>query len=227
MPGLLRLILRFCFRLLYNEMALTYDWVSGFVSMGQWRSWQRAALPYLRGRQVLEVAHGTGNLLLDMAALGFEPVGLDLSPAMGRLACQKLRTHGMAESIPLVRGRAQALPFAADSFPSVVSTFPTEFIVDPAAIAEFHRVLQSGGVVVFVPVAQITGLSLPDRWARWLFQVTGQASADWFAPLLKRYTDAGFSARAERVRLPRSLVTVIVAEKSASISGAPEEIRLQ
>ena len=39
---------------------------------------------------MLEIAHGTGNLLLDLISLGFKPVGLDLSPAMGRIASRKL-----------------------------------------------------------------------------------------------------------------------------------------
>jgi ubiquinone/menaquinone biosynthesis C-methylase UbiE len=214
----LRLILRLAFRLLYNELAFSYDLVSWTVSAGQWRSWQRAALPYLRGRRVLEVAHGTGNLLLDLRALGFEPVGFDLSKAMGGLAARKLAARGIA--VPLVRGRAQALPFADKSFPSILSTFPAEFIVEPATVAEFHRVLAPGGVVVFVPAAIITSLGLADRLAAWLFRVTGQSSEDWFAPFIERYNAAGFAARVERVRLPsrsapvgRSLVTVVVAEK--------------
>jgi ubiquinone/menaquinone biosynthesis C-methylase UbiE len=211
---MLRKLLRYGFVLLYNEMAWTYDFVSWFVSAGQWRSWQRAALPYLRGRRVLEIAHGTGNLLLDLTALGFEPVGFDLSKAMGRIARGKLRSRGLW--LPLVRGRVQALPFASDSFPSLLATFPTEFVVDHQAIAEFQRVLQPGGVIVLVPVARITGLALADRLAEWLFRITGQSSENWFASLTGRYTAAGFTTRVEEVKLPRSTVTVIVAEKPAS-----------
>jgi ubiquinone/menaquinone biosynthesis C-methylase UbiE len=207
------LILRLAFRLLYNEMAWTYDLVSWGVSVGQWRSWQRAALSYLRGRRVLEVAHGTGNTLLDLAALGFEPVGMDLSKAMGGIARGKLRARGLDEKIPLVRGRVQALPFASRSLPSLMSTFPTEFIMDPQAITEFLRVLQPGGVFVCVPVALITSPRLLDRLAHWLFKITGQSSEMWFAPLTERYDAAGFATRVERVNLPRSAVTVIVAEK--------------
>lgn len=220
MLRLIQLILRLAFRLLYNEMAWTYDLVSWGVSIGQWRSWQRAALPYLRGRRVLEVAHGTGDMLLDLTALGFEPVGCDLSKAMGGIARRKLRARGLDHKIPLVRGHVQALPFASDSFPSLLATFPTEFVVDPGAIAEFRRVLQPGGVFVCVPVAMITGPALLDRLAGWLFKITGQSSEMWFAPLTERYIAAGFSTRVEQVRLPsqsapagRSVVTVIVAEK--------------
>ena len=85
-------LVRFGFRLLYNEMAFTYDWVSWLVSFGQWRRWQRAALRYLNARPdelVLELAHGTGSLHLDMRARGYRTIGLDLSPYMGRIASRK------------------------------------------------------------------------------------------------------------------------------------------
>jgi ubiquinone/menaquinone biosynthesis C-methylase UbiE len=206
--------MRLAFRLLYNEAAFTYDWVSAIVSIGQWRSWQRTGLGRLRGKRVLEIAHGTGNLLLDLAALGFAPIGMDLSRAMGEIARRKLARRAL--SIPLVRARVQALPFANQVFPSLLSTFPAEFIVEPPAVAEFYRVLQPGGVLVVVPVAQITGPALADRLAEALFRLTGQAATNWFAPVLHRYEQAGFTARIERVILPRSIVTLIVAEKPAA-----------
>jgi ubiquinone/menaquinone biosynthesis C-methylase UbiE len=205
-------LLRWFFALLYNSLAWTYDLVSWTVSVGQWRRWQQAALPYVRPGPVLEIAHGTGDLLLDLHRAGCAPVGLDLSPAMGKIAQKKLRAHGLA--LPLIRGRVQALPLAGGSFATLVSTFPTEFIVDPQAIAEFYRVLAPGGVLVIVPAAQITGPALPDRLARWLFRVTGQSAEPGLVPLKNPLTPAGFSTRVEQVRLPRSVITVIVAEKS-------------
>lgn len=224
MRRLVRAVMRLFFRLLYNELAWTYDRVSVIVSMGQWRAWQRTALNFLRGRRVLEIAHGTGNLLLDLSALGFQPVGLDLSPAMGRLAARKLAARGLA--LPLLRAQVQALPFGEASFPSLLSTFPAEFILEPEVIAEIYRVLRPGGVFVCVPAAQITGPALPDRFADWLFRVTGQAAGDWFEPLLERYTRRGsFVARLERVRLPRSTVIILLAEKPSSPSPFyPREI---
>jgi hypothetical protein len=47
LTGLWWRLVRFGFRLLYNEMAFTYDAVSAVVSLGEWRSWQRAALNFL------------------------------------------------------------------------------------------------------------------------------------------------------------------------------------
>ncbi|MCC6190247.1 MAG: methyltransferase domain-containing protein [Anaerolineales bacterium] len=212
---ILRAALRLAFGLLYNQLAWAYDLVSWTVSIGQWRSWQRAAWPYLRGRRVLEVAHGPGHMLLDLIALGFEPVGIDPSRAMSRLARRRLqRALGEAGAFGrLLRGRAEALPVAAGSFQCILATFPTEFVGHPRAAAEFYRVLAPGGALVCVPAARITGGAFADRWAAWLFRITGQSSLDWFMPLLERYTAAGFQARLEHVRLPRSVVTVMIAER--------------
>lgn len=216
----MRRFVRFYFRLLYDELAWSYDLVSWVVSMGQWRSWQRAALPFLPVGRVLEVGHGTGNMLVDLVRGGYRPLGLDLSARMGGLARRKLRRvlGEQSKHIALLRAGVDALPFANGAVPALLSTFPTEYIGRPAAIAEFYRVLAPGGVLVSVPAAQITGPALPDRLADWLFRVTGQAAnataaADPWSPLLARYAAAGFAARIEQVSLPRSVVSVVVAEK--------------
>lgn len=211
-------LLRLFFDLLYNRLAWTYDLVSWTVSIGQWRRWQQTALPFLRPGPVLEIAHGTGNLMLDLHRAGHAPVGLDLSPAMGAIARKKLRAQ--AVRLPLIRARVQALPFASGAFASLVSTFPTEFVVDSQAIAEFYRVLAPGGALVIVPAAQITGTALLDRVAEWLFRITGQSAAPGLALLANPYLPAGFSTRIERVRLARSVVTVIIAERGARPSDS-------
>src|SRR5258708_2084067 len=118
-------LVHFGFRLLYNEMAFTYDTVSWIVSLGEWRSWQRAALKQLNvspGAVVLEIAHGTGNMQIDLRTAGLQSVGVDFSSYMGGIASRKLVRHRIA--FRLARARAQALPFPDASFPAVVSTLP-------------------------------------------------------------------------------------------------------
>jgi ubiquinone/menaquinone biosynthesis C-methylase UbiE len=110
-------LIGFGFRLLYNELAFTYDLVSYVVSLGAWRCWQKAALKHLditQGARVLELAHGTGNLQVDLNAAGYKVVGYDLSPYMGRIAERKIRRQNYP--VRLARGRAQQLPFPAGSF---------------------------------------------------------------------------------------------------------------
>ena len=78
--------LRFGFRLLYNELAWTYDIVSWIVSLGQWREWQKAGLQFLSGENILELAHGPGHILVELEEAGFKVTGLDLSESMGQMA---------------------------------------------------------------------------------------------------------------------------------------------
>lgn len=89
----LRPLLRFAFRLFYNPFAFTYDLVSELVSRGHWREWTRAAIPHVVGTRVLEVPCGTGNLLLDLFAAGYHPIGVDLSPSMLRISSRKVRAR--------------------------------------------------------------------------------------------------------------------------------------
>jgi ubiquinone/menaquinone biosynthesis C-methylase UbiE len=203
---------RFFFRLLYNEFAWTYDLVAWAVSLGQWRAWGRTAIPYLRGGRVLELAHGPGHLLAAMAGRGLAPVGLDLSPSMGRLARRRLTKNGSL-TVPLVHARAQALPFRASCFDSVVATFPAEFILAPDTLQETARVLAPGGRWVIVPGAILSGRDPLSRFIWWLYRITGQGDLpiDRGKALLER---AGFSVDARWEEAKHSQVLVVTAEKA-------------
>lgn len=206
-------LVKFGFRLLYNEMAFTYDSVSWLVSLGEWRDWCGAALRHVNappGALILELAHGTANLQSAMRRAGFNPVGIDLSPAMGRIARRKLSRAGFP--LQLARARAQALPFGDQTFVALVSTFPTEFILDPRTLAESHRVLTPGGRLVIVPNATFTKGGLAREGLELAYRVTGQR-----APLppgiLERFEGAGFGVRLEQESFRRSTAQVFIAEK--------------
>src|SRR5437868_4750820 len=122
---------RFAFEALYGPFAWAYDWVSGTFFLGQWRVWQRAAIPHLVGERVLEVGMGTGNLQADLLRAGFDAYGLDYSPQMMKQASRKARKQGYG-NFKACLARAQALPFLDASFDSVVCTFPSDYIGEPA-----------------------------------------------------------------------------------------------
>jgi len=128
---------------LYNEFAWAYDAVSWLVSWGHWAGWRKAALVHVRGERVLEVGFGTGDLLVEMAARGWNACGLDCSPAMHRIASRKLHRRGL--DAPRVRGVTQALPFADGSFDTLIATFPAGYIVAPETLREAARVLAADG----------------------------------------------------------------------------------
>ncbi len=142
------------FELLYKNRLL-YWFASTIPFAGQWRVWQRLVLPRLRGQDVLEVGCGIGDLLLDMAQAGYRCQAIDRSPQMVSATRAKLARKGLAGQVEVIQGEVQHLPFGDAMFDSVVSTFPTEYIADPAALREIARVLRPGGRLVVVVGANL------------------------------------------------------------------------
>jgi ubiquinone/menaquinone biosynthesis C-methylase UbiE len=188
LPGWL---IRFGFHLLYNQLAFSYDLVAGLVSFGQWAAWRRTASLFLQAGPTLELGHGTGGLLADLTAAGLAPVGLDVSPEMGRLARGQLLRGN--QPLRLVRARAQFLPFPQASFVNVIATFPTEFILEPETLASVHRVLRSDGRLIIVVMGYLQGPGPLQRLVNWAYRVTGQRHIPEPDPL-DTLAQAGFSA---------------------------------
>lgn len=210
MQHIWRAFLRLFFRLLYNEFAWSYDLVAWLVSLGQWKAWGRTTLSHLPRDRVLELGHGPGHLLAALAAEEYTPIGLDLSPAMARQAQQRLQKAEL--QVPLVRGRAQALPFRGSSFDSVVATFPTEFIVDPHTLQELTRILPPEGRLTVAVGVRFEGEDLVSSFLSWLYRVTGQNQSfpDSFIAQLKQ---VGLSPQVTWEKVNRAAVLLIVAEK--------------
>jgi len=208
-PGLWFWLIRRAFWVLYNPLAWTYDWVSQVVSMGHWHEWQRTALAELRGKRVLDLAFGTGNMLLDLQAANYRPAGLDLSPSMVHIAQQRLRSSGCV--VPLARGRAQQLPFVDASFDSVCCTFPAHFIVDPSTWNEIARILSPGGRVVIVAMALLATKGLWARFLEWIYRLTGQRGP--LPNLEPQLAELGLAYRVAWKPMDRSRVLLIIAEK--------------
>jgi ubiquinone/menaquinone biosynthesis C-methylase UbiE len=160
------------FRQLYTRLAFTYDLVAAGVSFGEWEAWGRCAIPFLRGRRVLDLAHGPGHLHLELRRLGWTAAGVDLSPQMGAMARRRLRRAGYDPR--LARADAGRLPFQDGAFDTVVSTFPAGFILAPRTLSEVRRVLAPGGALIVVPSVEIAGRGIAEHFVRGLYRLTGQ-----------------------------------------------------
>ncbi|HZS77478.1 MAG TPA: class I SAM-dependent methyltransferase [Ktedonobacteraceae bacterium] len=153
---------KYLFETLYKNKYL-YRFASTVPFAGQWRVWQRLVLSRLKGHDVLELGCGLGDLLADMSAEGYDCQGIDASPAMVAATRETLRRQKVADKISVILGTAQHLPFSDNSFDTVVSTFPSEYIYDSDTIAEVARVLRPGGRLIVIEGANLlpTGFFQP------------------------------------------------------------------
>jgi len=210
MRGIWQAFLRLFFQLLYNEFAWSYDVVAWLVSVGRWKAWGRTVLSHTQGRRMLELGHGPGHLLVTLAEQGLAPVGLDLSPSMARQAKRRLRRSDI--SAPLVRARAQSLPFRRSSFDSILATFPTSFIVHPQTLSEAQRVLAPDGRLVVAAAVRFEGKGPMSRVLTWLYRVTGQGQPSPES-LTRWLEERGLSPRFIWEEVNHTAVMLVVAEK--------------
>ena len=135
-------------RSLFATIANRYDLFTVLLSYGQDRRWKRRLIDLaspLRGRRVLDLACGTGDLAFAAAAQGGEVTGLDLTARMIELARGKTPAAG----VRFLVGDMMALPFRDTSFDVVTTGYGLRNVpVLETTIAEIHRVLAPGGLLL-------------------------------------------------------------------------------
>lgn len=142
------------FETLYKNRYL-YRFASTVPFAGQWRIWQRLALPRIVGHDVLELGCGLGDLLADMLAANYNCYAVEQSPQMVAAARATLKRLSLGTQATVIQGSAQHVPFSDGSFDTIVSTFPSEYIYDPDTIAEVERILRPGGRLIVIEGANL------------------------------------------------------------------------
>jgi SAM-dependent methyltransferase len=120
-----------------------------------------AALGVVDGRDVLDLACGTGYLAAWLARRGARVVAADLSAEQLATALRCQRAYG--PPFPLVQADAERIPLASNRFDLVVSEHGAAAWCDPRRwVAEAARVLRPGGRLVFLTNSVISALTVPD-----------------------------------------------------------------
>ncbi|MEX2503183.1 MAG: bifunctional demethylmenaquinone methyltransferase/2-methoxy-6-polyprenyl-1,4-benzoquinol methylase UbiE [Trueperaceae bacterium] len=139
-------------RAMFDAIAPRYDLANAVLSLGTDRGWRRVAVDRAlakRPRDVLDVATGTADLALALAAARPEArvVGVDFAEAMLAIGRRKTTRRGVA--LTLDTGDGTALPYADASFDAVTIAFGLRNFADvDAGLREFRRVLRPGGRLV-------------------------------------------------------------------------------
>jgi len=149
---------------------------------------------------VLDVAVGTG-LNFPYYPAGVRLTGVDLSPGMLEIARRRAEELGL--DVDLREADAQALPFRKESFDTVVCTLGLCGVPDErVAVAEMHRVLRPGGMVLLLDhVGSHHGVLRLGQWMleKFTVRMIGDYQTRRPLPLL---APAGFEVtRSERRKL--------------------------
>jgi demethylmenaquinone methyltransferase / 2-methoxy-6-polyprenyl-1,4-benzoquinol methylase len=144
----------------FARVASRYDTMNDIMSFGTHRLFKRMAVDMTglaAGQRVLDLAGGTGDLsalLQPVVGENGRVVLADLNPQMMTVGRDRLYDAGIA-GVQFCRTRAEALPFADNSFHAVTISFGLRnFTSKEVALAEIRRVLQPGGALVVLEFSQ-------------------------------------------------------------------------
>lgn len=141
---------------MFDAIAPSYDRLNRIISLGldqRWRRRLRDAVLETRPRRVLDVATGTGDFALSLAAAGVpEVIGLDLSAGMLAVGREKARLARRA--VTFVEGDGQTLPYPDGAFDATTVVFGVRNFEDlDRGLAELGRVTRPGGLVAILELS--------------------------------------------------------------------------
>jgi demethylmenaquinone methyltransferase/2-methoxy-6-polyprenyl-1,4-benzoquinol methylase len=149
---------------MFDRIARVYDLMNSVMTAGMHHRWRERAGDLAGvgpGSRALDVATGTGDLAVELAARGAEVTGLDFSEPMLELA------RGKAPGVEWVQGNALDLPYGDGEFDAVTVGFGARNFSDLGrGLREMARVAKPGGRVV---VLEITTPQKPPL--SWFFRV--------------------------------------------------------
>lgn len=146
-------------RKMFDNIAEHYDFLNDFLSAGYGTRWRNKAVRRLLRRgfhpsSVLDVASGTGDFaikLYEKLEGNVRIVGIDISEQM----LEKARVKVGDRNIEFVLADAEKIPYGNCSFDAVSCSYGIRNFDNPSlGLAEFYRVLSSGGRVVIIELSE-------------------------------------------------------------------------
>jgi demethylmenaquinone methyltransferase/2-methoxy-6-polyprenyl-1,4-benzoquinol methylase len=174
---------------MFDASAGDYDRVDRVLAFGTGSRYRRHALVragLAAGMRVLDVAVGTGLVAREAArVVGDRGSVIGVDPSAGMMSAS-------VPGLTLVRGRAEALPFATGAFDFLTLGFALRHLSDlDCVFGEFHRVLKPGGGLLLLEITRPEGrvaMALLRAYMRGLVPlVAGFIGRNRETPALYRY----------------------------------------
>jgi len=142
---------------MFDTIAPRYDLLNRLLSLGIDRRWRRFAVRQLElqeGARILDIATGTGDVALEIAAQSppsVEIVGEDFTQGMLVLGRDKVARSPYRGRIRLANASCEAIPHPEHTFDGLTIAFGIRNVIDrPLGLCEMFRVLKPGGRAVIL-----------------------------------------------------------------------------
>ncbi|MGB5435067.1 MAG: bifunctional demethylmenaquinone methyltransferase/2-methoxy-6-polyprenyl-1,4-benzoquinol methylase UbiE [Maribacter sp.] len=143
---------------MFDKISGNYDGLNRVISFGIDITWRKRVVAILKKKQpkiILDIATGTGDLAINLVQTGAQKIiGLDLSPGMLEVGKKKVLDKELAQTIDMIEGDSENLPFENNTFDAVTVAFGVRnFETLEKGLAEIHRVLKPKGTFVVLETA--------------------------------------------------------------------------
>jgi demethylmenaquinone methyltransferase/2-methoxy-6-polyprenyl-1,4-benzoquinol methylase len=146
---------------MFDNISENYDGLNRVISLGIDVKWRKKVVKIVgqnNPKQILDIATGTGDLAIMMAALNPDRiVGLDISEGMLEVGKQKIAKADLSDKIEMVVGDSEEMPFADNTFDAITVSFGVRNFANlDKGIKEIVRVLKPTGVLVILETSNPT-----------------------------------------------------------------------
>ncbi len=143
---------------MFDNISDGYDNLNRVISLGMDKSWRKKVIKSILDHQpenVLDIATGTGDLVISLAEKGLDNVvGLDLSNGMLEVARKKVKQKNLDQQIKLVQGDSENLPYEDNYFDAICVAFGVRNFENlEKGLGEIFRVLKPGGLFIVLETA--------------------------------------------------------------------------